>query len=61
VKDLDYLFGKLKGDGSELMKAVEEEEKRLSDTEELIITTSSPPVKKESEVNDSKSFIMPVS
>jgi hypothetical protein len=65
VKDLDYLFGKLKGQGSELMKAVEEEEKRLSEDEpeqELVITRISP-VKKETQdpINDSKSFIMPVS
>ena len=27
IKDLDYLFGKFKGDDSQLMKEVEEEEK----------------------------------
>jgi len=43
AKDLDYLFGKLKGDGSELMKAIEEEvlnEKvDMAEEEELVITT----------------------
>ena len=34
AKDLDYLFGKLKGDGSELMKAIEEEEEKIEAEEE---------------------------